>query len=160
MRSETQICEKCCESGLSQKWSVKIGSRTEIWPATPSSKPRSANLRDVSRGLNQRVLVRGAHILKAAARCCLRYTLSSSKVSNFGYERILSLFPETVFPSAPSCEFPSVSPFSVVAVGAIVYNAKRRCSRLHEKAVLVLNLIKCGGVGDVEELIYPTFVAG
>jgi hypothetical protein len=64
---------------------------------------------------------RGAHILKAAARCCLRYSLSSSKVSNFGYERILSLFPETVFPSAPSCEFASLSPLRVVAVGAILY---------------------------------------
>lgn len=46
IRSETQISEKCIDSGLSQKWSVRMGSRTEMCPATPSSaKPRSAKLR-------------------------------------------------------------------------------------------------------------------
>jgi hypothetical protein len=71
-------------------------------PATPSSKPRSAKMRN------------------AAARCCFLYNRSSSKVSNLGYDLIFNLFPDTVFPRAPNLAFTSDSPTRVVADGAIL----------------------------------------
>src|SRR5277367_2213832 len=37
MRSETVIREKCVERGLSQKWSVRMGSRTELGMGISSS---------------------------------------------------------------------------------------------------------------------------
>ena len=93
-----------------------------MWPATPSSKPRSANLSSVSLYFKRRISEgAAADILNAAARCCLRYSLSASKLSNLGYERILSFFPDVVFPRAPTLEFVSFSPFRVVAVGVIVF---------------------------------------
>ena len=76
-------------------------------PATPSSNPLSAN------------------ILKAAAKCCFRYNLSSSKDANSGYDRILRSLPSLVFPLAAGLMFPDVLnlPTGVVvtsADGAIV----------------------------------------
>lgn len=91
-RSETEIMEKCMLSGLIQKCSACVfvslrlivfvidcieahlpgfnGSRSEMWPATPSSKPCFANVRN------------------ATARCCFWYSRSASLVANFGGERI------------------------------------------------------------------------
>jgi hypothetical protein len=71
-------------------------------PATPSSKPRSAKMRN------------------AAARCCFLYNRSSSKLSNLGYDRIFNIFPDTVFPRAPNFALTSDSPTRVVADGAII----------------------------------------
>ena len=53
-RSLTRISPKCMPNGLTQKWSVRSGSRTVMWPAGPSSYPSRAHTRN------------------AAARCCLR----------------------------------------------------------------------------------------
>jgi len=103
-----------------QKWSVKIGSRTLICPATPSSNPRSANT------------------LYAAARCCLRYKRSSSRLSNLGYERTLSGLPEAVLPMAPTDALSDVSEWRVVATGAILMGGEAGgeiwCNRVTERS--------------------------
>lgn len=86
-----------------------------IWPATPSSKPRSAK------------------ILNAAARCCFLYNRSSSKLSNRGYVLIFSVLPEAVRPSAPSLTLCPVSCLRAVAVGGanlLVLVHKRRWTGL------------------------------
>lgn len=70
----------------------------------------------------------------AAARCCLRYCLSSSKLSNLGYDLIRSFLPETVFPRAPTLALPEDSLLSVVAAGAI---AVRRLRPLLVRKVVV-----------------------
>ena len=60
IRSDARICLKLMPNGLTQKWSVRSGSRAVMWPATPSSKPKRPKIR------------------KAAARRCLRWARSSS----------------------------------------------------------------------------------
>ena len=53
-------------NGLTQKWSANSGSRTVMWPATPSPKPNRPKMRN------------------APASRCLRCRRSSSTVSNVG----------------------------------------------------------------------------
>ena len=66
------------------------------------------------------VVVVKTNTLNAAARCCFLYSLSSSRLSNLGYERILSFFPEVVVPLAPTEALGADSEVRVVAVGAIL----------------------------------------
>lgn len=66
----------------------------------------------------------------AAARCCLRYTLSSAKVANLGYALILSFLPLVVVPRAATegTEGEKLligSEAGFVAVGAMVYDVSR-----------------------------------
>ena len=56
-------------NGLTQKWSGNSGSRTVMWPATPSPKPKRPKMRS------------------APASLCLRCSRSSSTVSNVGGPR-------------------------------------------------------------------------
>jgi hypothetical protein len=60
------------------------------------------------------------YTLKAAARCCFLYNLSSSKLSNLGYDRILSFFPSFVLPKLKLFALPATSSATSVAAGAIL----------------------------------------
>ena len=57
---------KLMPNGLTQKWSGNSGSRTVMWPATPSPKPNRPKMRS------------------APASFALRWTRSSSTVANVG----------------------------------------------------------------------------
>lgn len=73
------------------------------------------------------------HTRNAAARCCLRYNLSSSKLSNLGYDLILSFLPETVFPRAPTLALPVDSLLRVVAAGAMAVEWTKSSLILQER---------------------------
>jgi hypothetical protein len=57
--------------------------------------------------------------LKAAARCCFRYNLSSSKLSNLGYDLIFNFFPSFVLPKLKLFALPAASSATSVAAGAM-----------------------------------------
>lgn len=97
-----------------------MGSRTEIWPATPSSKPGSkSELVEIGRSSCHQPL--SANTRYAAARCCFLYSLSSSKESNFGYDRIFKGLPDLlVLPRAPTLALSCDSDTRVVAIGAML----------------------------------------
>ena len=65
-RSLTRMWRKLMPNGLTQKWSGNSGSRTVMWPATPSPKPKRPKMRS------------------APASFCLRWSRSSSTVANVG----------------------------------------------------------------------------
>ena len=63
---------------------------------------------------------RKTNTLKAAARCCFLYNLSSSKLSNLGYDLIFNFFPSFVLPKLKLFALPAASSATSVAAGAIL----------------------------------------
>lgn len=61
------------------------------------------------------------YTLNAAARCCFRYSLSSSKLSNLGYDLILNFFPSFVLPKLKLFALPATSSATSVAAGAMLF---------------------------------------
>ena len=99
MRSLTVMWRKLRPNGLTQKWSGNSGSRTVMWPATPSPKPKRPKMRS------------------APASFCLRWSRSSSTVSNVagpsrptalgvnGTPSIVGTSPSTGGASAPGADW-------------------------------------------------------
>ena len=81
MRSLTRMWRKLRPNGLTQKWSGNSGSRTVMWPATPSPKPKRPKMRS------------------APASFCLRWARSSSTVANVGMPSMAVVFGVSGTPS-------------------------------------------------------------
>ena len=87
-------------------------------PLCKSDSSKSAQAHGKRSGLVKR---EGTNTLNAAARCCFRYSLSSSKLSNLGYDLIFNFLPSFVLPKLKLFALPAASSATSVAAGAILF---------------------------------------